>query len=74
PLIKSHMTLGSCLDPSSASYFPNITGFIHGEIDFHNIMLPSLNDTQAPWMLHTKSYMANTNMTEILNSLGMHDW
>ncbi|KAI6151181.1 hypothetical protein BKA82DRAFT_4124844 [Pisolithus tinctorius] len=74
PLVESYMTLGSRLDPSSASYFPNITGFIHGEIDFHNVTLPSLNDTQAPWSSHAESYMANTNMTEILNSLGTQDW
>ncbi|KAI6149308.1 hypothetical protein BKA82DRAFT_4127849 [Pisolithus tinctorius] len=74
PLVESHMTLGSRLDPSSASYFPNITGFIRGEIDFHNITLPSLNDTQAPWTSHAESYMENTNMTEILNYLGTQDW
>ncbi|KAI6010786.1 hypothetical protein F5J12DRAFT_904922 [Pisolithus orientalis] len=73
-LVESHLTLGSRLDPSSASYFPNITRFIRGEIDFHNITLPSLNDTQAPWTSHAESYMANMNMTEIVNYLGTQDW
>ncbi|KAI6138309.1 hypothetical protein BKA82DRAFT_4240843 [Pisolithus tinctorius] len=62
PLVESYMTLGSRLDPSSALYFPNITGVY------------LLNDTQAPWSSHAKSYMANMNMTENLNSLGMQDW
>ncbi|KAI6024101.1 hypothetical protein BKA83DRAFT_4267758 [Pisolithus microcarpus] len=74
PLVESHMTLGSPLDPSSASYFPNITGFIRGEIDFYNITLPSLNDTQAPWASYAQSYMANTNASEVVNYLGTQDW
>ncbi|KAI6152440.1 hypothetical protein BKA82DRAFT_4111317 [Pisolithus tinctorius] len=52
----------------------NFSMFIRGEIDFHNVTLPSLDDTQAPWLSHAKSYMANMNMTEILNSLGTQDW
>ncbi|KAI6126043.1 hypothetical protein EDD16DRAFT_1554771 [Pisolithus croceorrhizus] len=74
PLVESHLTLGSPLDPSSASYFPNITGFIRGEMDFYNITLPSLNDTQAPWTPYAQSYMDNTNITEIVNYLGAQDW
>ncbi|KAI6042062.1 hypothetical protein EDC04DRAFT_1079252 [Pisolithus marmoratus] len=74
PLVESHMTFGSRLDPSSASYFPNITGFIRGETDFYNITLPSLNDTEAPWTSYAQSYMENTNMTEIVNNFGTQDW
>ncbi|KAG6332659.1 hypothetical protein ID866_6427 [Astraeus odoratus] len=74
PLVESHMTFGSHMDPSSASYFPNITGFIRGQLDFFNITLSSLNETNVPWKSDAQSYMADVNMTELTESLGDWDW
>ncbi|KIM83157.1 hypothetical protein PILCRDRAFT_819938 [Piloderma croceum F 1598] len=42
PLLSSLLADGTHLDPSEASYYSNITGFIRGDITFYNISLPFL--------------------------------
>ena len=74
PLVESLMTFGSRLDPFSASYFPNITGFLRGELDFYNISLSNLNETDLSWKSYAQSYMADSNMTEVTNQLGTWNW
>ena len=74
PLVESFMTFGSRLDPSSASYFPNITGFLRGELDFYNISLPNLKETNSAWKSSAQSYMADSNTTDITNRLGTWNW
>ena len=66
---------GGILDASKDSYYPNITGFIHGDAEFTNITLPSLaiNET-LPWMQEAKQFMANVNTTNITDRLGSWNW
>ncbi|KAI6149234.1 hypothetical protein BKA82DRAFT_4127077 [Pisolithus tinctorius] len=40
----------------------------------HYDALPLLLTNFAPWTSHAESYMANMNMTEIVNYLGTQDW
>jgi hypothetical protein len=63
------------IDPSSSSYYSNITGFVHGTTEFHNITLSSLadNDT-APWSAVAQNYMAGTNDTEVIERIGTWNW
>ena len=66
---------GGLLDASKDSYYPNITGFIHGDAEFTNITLPSLaiNET-LPWIREAKQFMAHVNTTNITDKLGSWDW
>ncbi|KAL4066048.1 hypothetical protein V8B97DRAFT_1864919 [Scleroderma yunnanense] len=73
-LVESHMTFGSRLDPSTASYFPNITGFIRGDLDFYNISLPNLDGTDVPWKSYAQSYMADSNVTEVTSYSETWNW
>ncbi|KAF8840833.1 hypothetical protein BDN67DRAFT_950901 [Paxillus ammoniavirescens] len=74
PLAQSFMNFGTRLDPHHASYFPNTTGFIRGDLDFYNITPSSLNLTSFPWKPYAESYMSDANMTELLSNLGSWNW
>lgn len=74
PLVGSFMSLGSRLNPQWTSYFPNVTGFAHGEIDFFNITTPSLASTSFPWRAHAETFMGDTNMTELVSHFGSWNW
>ncbi|KAG1723246.1 uncharacterized protein EDB91DRAFT_1240120 [Suillus paluster] len=74
PLVGSFMSFGSHLNPQWASYFPNVTGFAHGEIDFFNITTPSLASTAFPWRAHAETFMGDTNMTELVSHVGSWNW
>ncbi|EGO20833.1 hypothetical protein SERLADRAFT_442196 [Serpula lacrymans var. lacrymans S7.9] len=71
------MTFGSQLDPSHSSYFPNVTGFIRGDVNYHNVTLPSLshpNTSDLAWASLARTYMADPNMTEVLQKIGPWNW
>jgi hypothetical protein len=74
PLVESFMSFGSHLNPQWASYFPNVTGFAHGEIDFFNITSPSLAAASFPWKPHADAFMGDTNMTELVTHFGSWNW
>jgi hypothetical protein len=66
---------GGLLDTSKDSYYPNITGFIHGDAEFTNITLPSLAMVETlPWMQQAKQFMAHVNTTNITDRLGAWNW
>ncbi|EGO20800.1 hypothetical protein SERLADRAFT_442156 [Serpula lacrymans var. lacrymans S7.9] len=77
PLLQSFMTFGSQLDPSHSSYFPNVTGFIRGDVNYHNVTPPSLshpNTSDLAWASLARTYMADPNMTEVLQKIGPWNW
>ncbi|PPQ90771.1 hypothetical protein CVT25_010160 [Psilocybe cyanescens] len=75
PLLETFHVKGSLLDPHVESYYPNITGFIHGNAEFTNITFPSLalNDT-LPWRHLAQNVMAGVNTTNITEKLGTWSW
>ncbi|KAJ7581470.1 hypothetical protein C8J56DRAFT_960123 [Mycena floridula] len=79
PLVRSLIPDGFKLDPLKASYYSNITGFIHGAAHFHNISeaaLPTLNHS-LPWKSAAELYMNGsntTNMMEPLERIGSWNW
>ncbi|KAH7885835.1 hypothetical protein F5I97DRAFT_1809172 [Phlebopus sp. FC_14] len=73
-LVESFMSFGSRVDPLRASYYPNTTGFIRGDLDFYNITSTSMNDTGVPWKPYADSYMGDTNMTQLVGNLGTWNW
>lgn len=74
-LLETFHVQGKKLDPAQESYFPNITGFIHGNLDFRNISLPALaalsNDSDKPFL---ETYMVDFNTTEMTERLGKWNW
>ncbi|KAK2463660.1 hypothetical protein APHAL10511_004411 [Amanita phalloides] len=74
-LLETFHIQGKELDPARESYFPNITGFIHGNLRFRNISLPALatpGNVPATSLLET--YMADFNATEMEGRLGRWNW
>jgi hypothetical protein len=56
---------GRVLDPSVESYYPNITGYVHGDVAFTNI---------TTWKDHASQLMKDVNITGIESRLGSWDW
>jgi hypothetical protein len=74
PLVESFMSFGSRLNSQWASYFSNVTGFAHGEIDFFNITPPSLESATYPWRAHAETFMGDANMTNLVGHFGSWNW
>ncbi|KAF6761571.1 hypothetical protein DFP72DRAFT_1041797 [Ephemerocybe angulata] len=75
PLLDSFKLQGVELDPFENSYYSNVTGFIHGTTQFHNITPPALTANHSlPWMPIAENYTQGLNMTEVLGKLGAWNW
>ncbi|KAF7969695.1 hypothetical protein HWV62_26216 [Athelia sp. TMB] len=66
PLVESLLVQGIPLDPQKSSYYSNITGFLRGEVDFHNITHQFLaNSSISPgWSGLANELMSEMNETE----------
>lgn len=74
-LLQSFNVQESILDPGQSSYYPNITGFVHGTTEFHNITPSALADNDTtPWNALAQTYMAGSNNTEIVERIGLWNW
>ncbi|TFK39970.1 hypothetical protein BDQ12DRAFT_629095 [Crucibulum laeve] len=75
PLLDAFNIHGTVLDPNKQSYYSNITGFIHGSAQFYNITSPSLaNNDTIPWKPYAEMYMADTNLTEVIERTEEWNW
>ncbi|KAF8817515.1 hypothetical protein BYT27DRAFT_7199045 [Phlegmacium glaucopus] len=75
PLLDVFEIQGGILDASKYSYYPNITGFIHGDAEFRNITLPSLASNETvPWKHQAAQFMAQIDTTNITDRLGSWNW
>ncbi|KAG5643798.1 hypothetical protein DXG03_009621 [Asterophora parasitica] len=75
PILETFEIQGNVLDPNQASYYSNLTGFIHGSSNFHNITPTALADnTSTPWNSAAQKYMVGFNETAIEERLGTWNW
>ncbi|KZT21185.1 hypothetical protein NEOLEDRAFT_1074064 [Neolentinus lepideus HHB14362 ss-1] len=78
PLVHSFVAPGTELDPSTSSYYSNITGYIKSTIKFHNLTVPySSNNSDTPlppWVPLANSLMEGVNMTELVESVSLGGW
>ncbi|KAJ7180624.1 hypothetical protein C8R46DRAFT_588307 [Mycena filopes] len=74
PLLQSFNILGGLLDPTTSSYYSNTTGTFHGDAKFYNVTPPFLNNTAHEWSPFAENYMANSNMSLILEKTGTWNW
>lgn len=76
-LIESFIAPGMKQDPQLASYWSNITGFIHGDTISYNIT-PNASDStwadHAPWRTFAKTIMDEQNMTQVQERSHVWDW
>jgi hypothetical protein len=58
-----------------ATYYSNITGYIHGQSKFQNITPPCLFTTPSfPWKSSAQNLVADMNMTQLSDKLGTWNW
>ncbi|KAJ7765390.1 hypothetical protein DFH07DRAFT_1014818 [Mycena maculata] len=74
PLLQAFDLAGGPLDTYTSSYYSNTTGTFHGDAKFYNVTPPSLNDTAHEWSPLAEQYMADANMSVILDKLGSWNW
>jgi len=74
PLVDSFVDFGPVLDPDVGSYYTNLTGFWHGEVDFHNLTSLSANDSSLPWSSLANDFVSHTNATLLPELLGSWNW
>ncbi|KAL0570589.1 hypothetical protein V5O48_011372 [Marasmius crinis-equi] len=80
PLIHHLLPHNGTLDPLISSFYPNVTGFIHGDAKYHNITPEALNESSFSWLPLARLYMDETtvngtsNFTEIEAKLGAWNW
>ncbi|TEB33129.1 hypothetical protein FA13DRAFT_1627277 [Coprinellus micaceus] len=72
PLLDLFGLRGTELDPFRSSYYPNVTGFIHGASQFYNIS-PPVNDS-IPWKSLAEAYTDRINMTSAIEQLSGWNW
>ncbi|KAG6832663.1 hypothetical protein H0H87_000845 [Tephrocybe sp. NHM501043] len=74
-LLSDFSIQGSVVNPQEASYFPNVTGFIHASAHYHNITPTALSlNVTTSWNSHAQAYMAGTNETAMAEPLGSWNW
>ncbi|KAE9406295.1 hypothetical protein BT96DRAFT_963603 [Gymnopus androsaceus JB14] len=78
PLIETLLPSNGSVDSAYSSYYPNITGFIHGDLHLYNITSQYLsNSTETyPWKHLVEQYAKDSqeNMTEVLEMTGSWNW
>lgn len=76
PLLSTFLNPGVQLNSLRASYYSNITGFIHGDAKFYNISPPSLPalNSSFQWIPAAESFMGEVNMNETLDRMGWWNW
>jgi len=69
------MNFGAKLDPETRSYYTNLTGFWHGELQFHNLTSPNYqNSTVIEWSNLADDSVNATNKTAVPELLGSWNW
>ncbi|KAF9266758.1 hypothetical protein L218DRAFT_921385 [Marasmius fiardii PR-910] len=80
PLLQFLLPQNDTIDSRISSYYPNITGFLHGEAKYYNLSLESLDQSSLPWTPLARLYTGNApnnetrNVSEIADKLGSWNW
>ncbi|OBZ78657.1 DSC E3 ubiquitin ligase complex subunit 1 [Grifola frondosa] len=63
PLVDAFLNFGPELDPERGSYYSNLTGFWHGDLQFHNLTSLNASEYQSRWSHLAGSFVAQTNIS-----------
>ncbi|KAI0644285.1 hypothetical protein C8Q79DRAFT_913528 [Trametes meyenii] len=74
PLVGAFVTFGPELDPKSGSYYSNMTGFWHGDLQPHNLTNLNTSEAASSWRHLSEQFMVSTNFTAIPDLLGPWNW
>ena len=74
PLVSVFLSFGRELDPQRGSYYSNMTGFWHGNLQLHNLTAPNATGEVAAWRHLSEQWMSAPNLTAILERLGPWNW
>ncbi|KAI0628206.1 hypothetical protein C8Q77DRAFT_1150309 [Trametes polyzona] len=74
PLAEAFMTFGSEIHPAHGSYYSNLTGFWHGEVQPHNLTSLNASEAASSWRHLAEQFMLPTNLTAIPYLLGSWNW
>ncbi|KAJ8473594.1 hypothetical protein ONZ45_g16234 [Pleurotus djamor] len=74
PLVESFLKPGEFQNTILSSYYPNITGFLHGDGTAYNITMPSLASQVVRWKSSAVAYVTDLNTTEAIERAGTWNW
>ncbi|KAH9889041.1 hypothetical protein C8Q73DRAFT_737866 [Cubamyces lactineus] len=74
PLVQAFLDFGPELDPSQGSYYSNMTGFWHGDLQFHNLTSLNASEAASPWRHLSEQFILPTNLSAIPELLGPWNW
>ncbi|KAH9855277.1 hypothetical protein C2E23DRAFT_815072 [Lenzites betulinus] len=74
PLVRAFMTFGSEIEPHRGSYYSNMTGFWHGEVQSHNLTSLNVSEATSSWMHLSEQFMLPVNLTTVPDLLGPWNW
>lgn len=72
--VASFIPSGRELDPKQGSYYSNMTGFWHGDVQLHNLTALNATDQASPWRHLSEQFMIPTNLTAIPELQGPWNW
>ena len=74
PLVTAFLPFGRELDPAHGSYYSNMTGFWHGDVQPHNLTALNTTVQNSPWRHLFEQFMTTTNLSKIPDLLGPWNW
>ncbi|KAI0365183.1 hypothetical protein BV20DRAFT_973479 [Pilatotrama ljubarskyi] len=74
PLVDAFMSFGGELDPKRRSYYSNMTGFWHGDVQAHNLTSLNASEASSSWRHLSEQFVLPTNVTAIPELLGPWNW
>ena len=74
PLVSAFLPFGRELDPQRGSYYSNMTGFWHGNLQLHNLTALNATEEVASWRHLSEQWMSASNLTAIPERLGPWNW
>lgn len=74
PLVTAFLPFGRELAPARGSYYTNMTGFWHGDVQPHNLTALNTTEQSSPWRHLSEQLMTTTNLSKIPDLLGLWNW
>ncbi|RPD62600.1 hypothetical protein L226DRAFT_532406 [Lentinus tigrinus ALCF2SS1-7] len=74
PLVTAFLPFGLEVDPAQGSYYSNMTGFWHGDVQSHNLTALNTTEQKSHWRHLSEQFMITTNLSAIPELLGPWNW
>ncbi|KAI0742037.1 hypothetical protein C8Q80DRAFT_1197624 [Daedaleopsis nitida] len=74
PLVAAFISTGHEVDPKHESYYSNMTGFWHGDLQPHNLTALNATEQISPWRHLSEQFILPTNLSAIPDLSGPWNW